>query len=166
MDTPFGTLGFSWIGALYLVALFAPNILWARKKPQGYDELAAREPRALVAIERAGEVAVSLGALVFAQTNPHSPVDEWWGWLIVSVSCMFLYEAAWRNYFASGCELEEMYAPLLGIPVPLASLPVTAFALLGIYGRAWPLVVAAVILGIGHIGIHLLHWRELVEKAG
>lgn len=161
MGTWLGTVGFSWIGALFLVALFVPNGIWARRKPDGYDELAAREPRALVVLERAGEVLTSVCAAIFSSTNPHAPIDAWTGWLVFAIACMFLYEAAWRQYFSDGQVLEGMYGSLLGIPVPLASLPVAAFILLGIYGRALPLIAAGMVLGVGHIGIHLLHKREL-----
>ena len=54
-----------------------------------------------------------------------------------------------------------MYGSFLKIPVPLASLPVTAFLLLGIYGRVIWMVISAALLGIGHIGIHIDHWRKL-----
>jgi hypothetical protein len=42
-------------------------------------------------------------------------------------------------------------------------LPVAAFFLLGVYGRNIFMIVSTIILGIGHIGIHLAH-REEVEK--
>ncbi|MGM9671692.1 MAG: hypothetical protein ACI3XD_08970 [Oscillospiraceae bacterium] len=41
------------------------------------------------------------------------------------------------------------------------SLPVAAFFLLGIYGRVVWLMLSAVILGVGHIGIHLQHRSAL-----
>lgn len=46
------------------------------------------------------------------------------------------------------------------ITLMVASLPVAAFLLLGIYGRVVWLIAAVVILGIGHVGIHLQHARE------
>ncbi|MBR2835783.1 MAG: hypothetical protein IKE43_08790 [Coriobacteriales bacterium] len=155
------SFGFSWIGALYLIALFVPNILWARNKPESYDKLASHEAPWMVWCERIGEVLTCTCAAIFAETNPHAPIDVWTSWLVFSVSCMFLYLASWRIYFTSTEKLEAMYAPVMGIPVPLASLPVAAFLLLGIYGHAWPLVAATVILGIGHIGIHVCHAKEL-----
>lgn len=54
-----------------------------------------------------------------------------------------------------------MYCSLSGVPVAGATLPVFAFFLLGIYGRNILLVIATVILGIGHIGIHLNHKKEI-----
>lgn len=53
--------------------------------------------------------------------------------------------------------MKDFYSSLLGIPVAGASLPVCAFFLLSIYGKNPFLAAAAVVLGIGHIGIHLNH---------
>ncbi len=47
-----------------------------------------------------------------------------------------------------------------GIGFPGATLPVAAFFLLGVYGRNIPMLLATVILGVGHIGIHLAHAKE------
>ena len=57
--------------------------------------------------------------------------------------------------------MKDMYSSLLGVPVAGATLPVFAFFLLGIYGKNILLVIATVILGIGHIGIHLNHKKEI-----
>ena len=48
-----------------------------------------------------------------------------------------------------------------GITVAGATLPVVAFLLLGIYGRNIFLIISTIVLGIGHIGIHLNHKKEL-----
>ncbi len=48
----------------------------------------------------------------------------------------------------------DFYSSLLGVPVAGATLPVAAFFLLAIYGRNIFLVLAGMILGVGHIGIH------------
>jgi hypothetical protein len=42
-----------------------------------------------------------------------------------------------------------------------ATLPVIAFLLLGIYGKVILLIIASMILGVGHIGIHLQHINNL-----
>ena len=53
----------------------------------------------------------------------------------------------------------------MGVPVAGATLPVIAVLLLAIYGRNPLLFVAGIILGIGHIGIHLQHRREVYAEA-
>ena len=61
----------------------------------------------------------------------------------------------------AGEENQDFYSGLLGISLAGATLPVLAFLLLGVYGRLLWLVVPAALLGVGHIGVHLSHWREL-----
>lgn len=147
-----GTLGFSWAGLLLLLALTVPNLLWTRRKPQGYDP--SREDRRLTSLERIGQVWVTCGALVSRGVSPGPR------WLAGAAALMVLYELWWVRYFRSPRTMADFTAPLLGIPVAGASLPVAAFALLGIYGRAWWMLPGVLILGIGHIGIHLGHRRE------
>ena len=57
--------------------------------------------------------------------------------------------------------VKDFYRSILGIPVAGATLPVLAFFILAIYGKNILLGVAVVILGIGHIGIHLMHKKEI-----
>jgi hypothetical protein len=57
--------------------------------------------------------------------------------------------------------MKDFYSSILGIPVAGATLPVLAFGLMAIYGKNILLGVAVIILGIGHIGIHLMHKKEI-----
>lgn len=74
---------------------------------------------------------------------------------------MILYEIYWVRYFKSNKTMRDFYSSLLGVPVAGATLPVIAFLLLGIYGKNIFLILATIILGIGNIGIHLNHKKEL-----
>ena len=74
---------------------------------------------------------------------------------------MILYDVCWYRYFAGPRTVSAFYADLFGIPVPLATLPVAAFFLLGVYGKLLWLILSSVILGVGHIGIHLRHRKEV-----
>lgn len=57
--------------------------------------------------------------------------------------------------------MADFYSSFCGIPLAGATLPVLAFFLLGIYGKNVLLLVSVIILGIGHIGIHRDHEREI-----
>lgn len=152
--------GFSYIGLLFLIMLTAPNLLWTKNKPKDYDKYAANEKKVLLAMERIGEAAVSCLALIFSDFNVQG-VSTWGIWLLAACTLMILYEVYWIRYFKSAKTMRDFYSSLLGIPVAGATLPVAAFFLLGIYGRNPLLIVAVVILGIGHIGIHMEHRKEL-----
>ena len=152
--------GFSYVGLVYLAMLMVPNLIWARNRPENYERYAGNENRALLAFERIGEALVSVIALVFADFNLR-PWNAWCLWLAASFGLMLLYEAFWIRYFRSERTMRDFYRGFAGIPVVGATLPVAAFFLLGVYGRNIPMLLATVILGIGHIGIHLAHAKEV-----
>lgn len=154
--------GFSYVGLIYLIMLFTPNILWAKRKPENYDTYAQRENRVLLAFERAGEVLVCTCVLIFADLNIRW--TGWAVWLALSFALMLLYEGYWVRYFRSKRTMADFYSSILGIPVAGATLPVCAFLLLGIYGRNIFLLISTVILGIGHIGIHIQHRNQILKE--
>lgn len=153
-----GHLGFSYIGLIYMLMLEIPNILWARHKPAGYDP--SGENKVLLAFERVGQVLCTVTILFFSDYDPKA-IEPWSVFLLASVALMVLYEVYWIRYFRSEQTVRDFYGSFLGVPAPGATLPVAAFLLLGIYGKVIWLIASSVILGIGHIGIHLQHIREL-----
>lgn len=154
-----GPVRFSPLGALFLLLLLVPNLLWTRRKPRGYDP--SREDRRLALLERVGQVWVTCGALLSPGIRL-GPWSAWSWWLAGAAALMALYEIWWVRYFRSARSMRDFTAPLLGIPVGGAAPPVLAFLLLGIYGRVWWMVPGVVILGVGHIGIHLGYRRDAV----
>ena len=114
----------------------------------------------MLIFERIGEVSVTCFSLIFSDYNINK-ISYRSVILLISFIFMLLYEVYWIRYFKSDKTMKDMYSSLLGIPVAGATLPVTAFLLLGIYGKNIFLLVSTVILGIGHIGIHLNHRKEI-----
>ena len=151
--------GFSIVGVVFLAMLFVPNIRWAKNQPLGYEALSRRENKILLMFERVGQVLATPSAVVFV--CPQGFSFPWLLWLVAAFLLMLLYEVAWARYFKGGERLDGMYLPLGPIPVPIATLPVAALALMGVWYQSPIAVIAAMILGIGHIGIHLGHLREL-----
>lgn len=152
--------GFSYIGLIFLFMLFIPNFLWTKHKPQNYDNYAKNENKFLLCFERTGEALVCCFALIFSDFNLR-PLNLWSLWLFLAVLSMIMYECYWLRYFRSRKTMNDFYASFCGVPVAGASLPVAAFFFLGIYGCNVFLLVSVLILGIGHIGIHLAHRAEI-----
>ena len=153
-----GHFGFSYVGLLFLVMLMVPNVIWTKNQPQGYS--AENENRIFAILERIGEIIVTCCALVFADFN----LRKWalWSlWLVVSLGLMIMYELWWIRYFRSERKLSDFYSSFLGVPLAGATLPVVAFFLMGIYGKVIWMLTGCIILGIGHIGIHWEHSKEL-----
>ena len=153
--------GFSYVGLIFLTLLMVPNLIWTKNQPKDYEKYAVNESKILLAFERVGEVLVSCLVLIFSDFNL-KPWSPWNWWLIAAFAMMVLYEVYWIRYFKSEKTMKDFYSSILGIPVAGATIPVLAFMLLAIYGRNAILGVAVIILGIGHIGIHLMHKKESI----
>lgn len=52
-----GQLGFSYVGALFLLALLLPNLFWTRRRPVDYDP--SGENCLLLCLERIGQAMVT-----------------------------------------------------------------------------------------------------------
>ncbi|MBQ3824381.1 MAG: hypothetical protein II808_04130 [Clostridia bacterium] len=155
--------GFSYVGLIFLIMLFVPNFFFTKNKPEGYDGYAKNENKILLVLERVGEVSVSCLVLIFSDFNPHG-FDLWLLWLAAALFLMILYEIFWIGYFKSEKKMSDFYSSILGVPVAGATLPVVAVLCVAAYGKNPFLLAAGVILGVGHIGIHLAHKKEAAEK--
>ena len=166
-DKPY-RLGFCFTGLIVLLMLFIPNIYWgAKAKPEGYDEAAKNENKILLLFERVGEVSVTCALLIFPAINPRIkrlPQRVLYDWKIIiciaALVLMILYECYWIRYFRSDRRLKDQYSSFAGFPVAGASLPVITVLLLGLYSMNLVVIVSGIVLGIGHIGIHLMHCKE------
>ena len=162
--------GFCVSGLVFLLMLMLPNMIWAaKKKPEGYEEAAAREDRRLLALERVGEIGVSACLLVFPAFNPCIRSLPGGGFYIglhvffwvLAFALMILYECFWIRYFKSPGTMKDFYRSYAGFPLAGATLPVIAALLLGVYAGNLVMITSAAVLGVGHIGIHRQHQREL-----
>lgn len=149
-------LGFSFVGLIFLVMLFVPNIVWSNNKPKDYEKYVINENKVLSILERAGEVLVVCFSVILINVSYSSII-----FLILAFILMILYELYWIRYFKSNQTMWDMYSSFLAIPVAGATLPVLAFLSLGIYELNVFLIIATIILGIGHIGIHLSYKNEV-----
>lgn len=149
-----GHFGFSYIGFIFLLMLIIPNLIWTKQQPEGYDY--QNENKILLCFERMGQVFVTCTALIFSDFNLRK-WSPWSLWLIMAFILMVLYECWWIRYFNSPKKLSDFHSSFLGVPVAGASLPVFAFFLLGVYGKVIWMILSVILLGIGHIGIHMQH---------
>ena len=151
---------FSYIGLIFLLMLMVPNIIWSKNQPKDYDKYVKNENKILLVFEKIGETGNTFLSLIFADFNINT-ISKWSIILLIAFLLMILYEIYWIKYFRSNKTMNDMYSSILGIPVAGATLPVLAFLLLGIYGKNILLIISTIILGIGHIGIHLNHKKEI-----
>lgn len=152
--------GFSYIGLIFLLMLMVPNIIWSKNQPKDYDKYVKNESKILLVFEKVGEVGNTFLSLIFVDFNINT-ISKWSIILFIAFLLMILYEIYWIKYFRSNKTMNDMYSSILGVPVAGATLPVLAFLLLGIYGKNILLIISTIILGIGHIGLHLNHKKEI-----
>lgn len=152
--------GFSYVGLVMLVLLLLPNFLWLYHKPCGYEKYVKNENHVLRWLERIGEAAVSVLSVIFSDFNI-GILRLWSLWLLAAAVFLLLYEIIWVRYFLSTKTMHDFYRSFFGIPVAGATLPVLAFLMLAVYGKNVFLGAAVVILGVGHIGIHWNHYKEI-----
>ncbi len=77
--------------------------------------------------------------------------------------CLLLYYAVWMVYYQRGRDFARLFAPLWGIPVPLAVFPSIYFLLAAVLLHAVPLLVAGLIFGAAHIAVSLQTYRRTVR---
>ncbi len=106
--------GFSYIGLIFLMMLTVPNIFWTKNQPVDYAKYVINENKALLMLERAGEVSVTCIALIFRDFNLQA-----WSlrlfWLLAAAVLMILYEVYWIRYFKSAKTMKDFYSSLPGI---------------------------------------------------
>lgn len=151
-------------GGLVTGLLLLPNVLWMifppRDQPTENAGTVKRSWRVLEIVEWVGRIATLVIPFFYRIS-----VREAWqvAALVVTVAALFFYYAGWARYFAGGRRYALLFAPLVGVPVPLAISPIvyllSSAALLG----SWPLALAALVLGASHIPISWRDYRLLKE---
>lgn len=150
-------LGFSYIGLVYLLMLFIPNIMFMKNIPSDYNNIS--ESRILAFFEKLGQALITVSLLIFENIN-FKEISYIYIFLFISFVLMILYELCWTRYFRNNKKFEYFYKSFIKIPIPLATLPPLAFLFLGIYGFNIIIIISTIIFGIGHIGIHLNHFKN------
>ncbi len=147
------------LGGLITLVVLLPNLIVVffppTQKLSGSLPIDDGRLQTMTIIERIGQI----GSFVmpFFYQLPQLNTLGFVAVLIMAVT-MALYYAGWIRYLIRRSE-ELFYQPLLGIPLPMAVMPVVYFLAASILlGSIW-LMVAAVLLGIGHITVTWLNSR-------
>lgn len=145
-------MGFSPLGLAVSVAVLAPNLLMLAFPPRT-PMPQARIPAPLTWLERAGQALCLVVPAVTAAGELHG----WWA--VPAAAAVAIYWALWVRYLASDRRASALYRPLWRLPVPMAVLPVIAFAATAAWlSNGW-IAVAAGILAAGHIPASVLTAR-------
>lgn len=163
------SLGIGYVGIVFLLMLFIPNVIWTKYQPIGYELYVKNENKILGLLEKIGEVGATILLPAFTDYNFKSKELGSSGfyfsyldiYIIVVFGLMILYELYWIRYFRSEHTMNDFYRGIVGIPLAGATIPVIGLLLLGVSARSIALILVSIVLGIGHIGIHYMHYIEI-----
>jgi len=141
------TAGFSLVGLLIAVAVLAPNLLLVVLPPLKGELPTSRPALVFVVLERVGQAACLAVLILFGTTFDGRQPDVFFALMVLAIAA---YYGLWLRYLALGRDATALYSPLGFLPIPMAILPVLAFALAAGWGGSVWLLIAAVVLAIGH----------------
>lgn len=147
---------------LFSLLILLPNLLMIRWNPVNMPNSSeVSEPPLLVAAERVGQPAVLL-IPVFHALQIHTPIEM--TALGVMLAALLVYYAGWLRFYRNGRDYRRLFAPLLGIPVPMAVAPVVYFILLAVLLHSPYQLLAAGVFAVGHLPISWRTRQRLVNK--
>ena len=140
-----------------------PNLIFFRTQPSHLPAAPARENRVLALLEGIGRVAVFVIPLFAPIPAGHFAEHLALAGMALAIGW---YYYGWLRYFRSRCDYRKLFAPLAGIPVPLALAPVGYFLCAAAVLHSPALFSGAVVLALGHIPISLNTYRRIVAEDG
>lgn len=151
------------LGGIVTIAILLPNVLiWLlppREVPPETDleDTQRQHFRRLRIVERVGQAGSFLIPFFYALPPlREASVDA----LAVMALALSFYYAGWVRYASKGHRYLLLFAPFLGVPLPMAVSPVIYFIAAAVFLHSWPLAVAAVILAAGHIPVSQAAWKR------
>lgn len=150
------------MGWLIPLLVLLPNLLMVRFSPAEKPEGASGVNRWLEALERLGQAGVFV-IPCFYRIRIQDAIAS------VSLSAMTLalvgYYLGWLRYMQQGRRYALLFAPLWGIPLPMAVMPVIYFGAAAALLRSWPLAAATVVFTIGHLAVSAHERRRIASLA-
>jgi hypothetical protein len=148
-------------GGLVTVLVLLPNLLWMLFPPREQPERDAGPKselyRLMEVLEWVGRVAAFVLPFFYRveAQNARQVVA-----LAVMALALLLYYAGWARYFVRGRGYALLFAPFLGLPLPLAVSPIVYFLAASALFGSWCLALAALLLGVGHLWISFQDFRD------
>lgn len=150
------------MGWLIPLLVLLPNLLMVRFPPTQRPEDAPGVSRWLEALERLGQA----GAFVipcFYRIRIQGAVAS--VALAVMALALSSYYLGWLRYVRQGQRYALLFAPMWGIPLPMAVWPVIYFGAAAVLARSWPLAAATMVFAIGHLAVSAHERRKMASLA-
>lgn len=151
-------MGFSLIGTILAMSIFAPNLLMIKFPPKNVPNNIKNEGIIHTLLERIGQVGC-IGILVTSRDHFQNLKFNLWAVLIaLSIAA---YYCLWIRYVVKGQDYKLLWEPVWYIPIPMAVFPVCAFGFAAVWGNSIWLGIAAVCFAIGHFANSWQSYRDL-----
>jgi hypothetical protein len=155
-----------YLGWLVSVLVLWPNIIFfkflpANSSPEPQGGSKSSVMKLMEFLERIGQAGVFAVPFVY-QTSIQTALQK----ISLSVMIVFLlvYYTAWLRFFLKGRKYVLLYAPLMGLPLPMAVSPIAYFLAASVFLSSWFLGAFTVVLAIGHIYISQVGFQRLVYQ--
>lgn len=147
------------LGGIVTLAILLPNLLYLLMPPREVPQEVKHDGVVgkLTIIERIGQAGAFL--IPFFYPLPalrETSVDA----LAVMVLALLFYYSGWVRYATKGHRFLLLYAPFLGVPLPMAISPVVYYGAAAVFFSSWPLAAAAALLAAGHIPVSYAAWNR------
>lgn len=151
-------IDFYWMSLVIPALVLIPNLLWKMYPPVNNPSIKDEGPFLLGVFEDLGRVGVFVLPLFypFSLTAPENRI-----YLNAMLILLAFYYAGWNRYFRGGRDYSYLYLPMFKIPIPLAVSPVLYFLLSAGLLRSIPMLIAAILLAIGHLPISYRRSRDV-----
>jgi hypothetical protein len=146
------------MGWLIPLLMLLPNALMVRFPPTDRSENASGVNRWLEALERLGQAGVFVIPCFYRIRIQDA---------IASVSLVMMalaltgYYICWLRYIQRGRRYALLFAPIWGIPLPMAVMPVIYFGAAAAVIRSWPLAATTLVFAIGHLAASAHERRKI-----
>ena len=149
------------MGWLIPVLVLFPSLLLIRFPPTVKPVDASSVNRWLALMERLGQAGVFVipcfyrprieGAIAVAS-------------LVAMALSLICYYYGWLRYMRLGRKYALLFAPLWGVSLPLAVMPVVYFGAAAAMVRSWYLALATLVFAIGHLAVSMHEYRKTVSE--
>ncbi|MFW9965350.1 MAG: hypothetical protein ACFFCX_17390 [Candidatus Sifarchaeia archaeon] len=141
-------------GILIVAAILIPNLLWMAFPPTSvpiHDEKPESQIKQIMTgIENLGRIACFVLPIFF---EPEIAGVLEMVALVAMILSLAIYYTGWIRYFVRGREYKLLFQPLLRIPLPMAIAPIIYFIGAVVILHSLVLLVAVILLAVGHLYI-------------
>jgi hypothetical protein len=144
-------------GGLISILVLIPNLLFIVFPPRDVPRTLSKPARSLEIIEWIGRIG-AFAIPFFCWIEITGAIETLAA--VIMIGALTIYYAGWLRYLRRGRSFALLFQPMWGIPLPLAFAPIVYFYAASITLHSWWLLLATMLLTIGHLYVSNLSWQD------